>query len=139
MDVFNALCLQRCRRSAANTFADGDADASGFALKRPEHQFAVDHPVESGPVEAGHMFPDKGGDIGHVGDSVRLTGRDRVDRRNQITIQVGLGALGDIECVHLSSFILPRPFLTSLRMDLPVRRRSLAARVGLVLTRRRGA
>ncbi len=91
MDVINAqgFAVARCR--AADAVADADADAGSLALKRPEHQFIVDHPVKARPVHVRQIFPQQRCDIGHIRNNVRLARGQRIGSADEFAVEFVLG------------------------------------------------
>lgn len=101
VDVRHKLRLARRRRGAAYTATQGDTDAGRLALKRPQHQLALHHAIKSRPVEVGQKLPEQRGDIGHVGNMVRLIARQRIGGGEQVGIERRLvGGIGGREVEH---------------------------------------
>ena len=122
MNVLDQLGQASLRRGAAHAPAEGNADAGRPPLERAEYELAADIAVEAGPVEVGQALPEQGGEVGHVGDPVRLAGGQRVRRFDQLAIERRLVARLDPEVVHL---VLPSPSLRGAkRRSNPVRRGS---------------
>ena len=92
MDVGHQLRDARRRRGAAHAAPQRDADAGGLALKRPQHQFAAAHQIESGPVQIGQLVKDQRRHIGHVGDKIALITNQRGKLLAELAILIRLGA-----------------------------------------------
>ena len=72
VDIGDPLRFSCCRCGAAYAGSDGYPDTGRLALKRPQHQLVAHQAIETGPVEFRYILPDQRGDIGHIGDRIRL-------------------------------------------------------------------
>ena len=85
--VGNKLRFSGRSRPPADARAERNADAGGFAAERAEHKLAFDHAIKSRPVGFGQGMPQQGGDIGHIGDRVRLVGSERIGSVQDIAVK----------------------------------------------------
>ena len=58
---------------ATNSFADGDAHTSGFALKRTKYELVAFVEIETGPVKVRKRIKEQRSKVGGVGNEVTLT------------------------------------------------------------------
>ncbi len=86
-DVVHPQARFGLRGTSTNPVTDCNPDAGWRAAKRAENQLVLDQAIESGPVEIGHKLPDKRGDIGHIGNAIRLPSGQAVCRRQQICVE----------------------------------------------------
>lgn len=72
MHVLDALCLPRACRRTAHALVQRDAYASRQPLERADDELGAVEEIKAGPVEIGQGIEEQGGEIGRVGDAIRL-------------------------------------------------------------------
>ena len=61
--------------AAADSFPEGDFNAGGFSLKRPEHKQVPFREIKPCPVDSVEFLPEQGGSIGEIRRQMRHTCR----------------------------------------------------------------
>ena len=78
VDIVNELGFTLSNRSAAYPTPDRNTHAGRFALEGPEYQSIPLQQVETHPVDVGQLQCQQGGEIGQIGNEIRLPFQQRL-------------------------------------------------------------
>ena len=94
VDILDQLSFALGSSYPANAATERYPDAGRTAHERTEHQLTIDKAIKTRPVQVRKKVPQQGRAIRHIGDGIRLAGRQGVRSVAKLPVYFGLGAIG---------------------------------------------